>query len=279
MGTHPIFESDFDCLTEKKMEIIELKHGNSSAQIYAFGATVTSWKQNGKEKLFLSSTAKLDGTKAIRGGIPVVFPNFGPWKLGPQHGFARISSWTVDQKGDDFVIFTLSDNDETRKMWDYKFELRYTVRISDNSLYTILTVKNTDVKEFDFTALLHTYFMVENIASLNITGLEHATGHDQLTNSACSGPEKITIDQNVDSIFKNTDKEINIVSDHGKVTLYRKDLPDVVVWNPWVEKAKGMGDFDDEGYKSMVCVEPGYVADRKVLSPGQEWTGSQWMTS
>jgi len=95
---------------------------------------------------------------------------------------------------------------------------------------TILTVKNTDVKEFDFTALLHTYFMVENIASLNITGLEHVTGHDQLTNSACSGPEKITIGQNVDSIFKNTDKEINIISDHGKVTLYRKDLPGNFTW-------------------------------------------------
>ena len=38
------------------MEIIELKHGNSSAQVYAYGATVTSWKQNGREKLFLSST-------------------------------------------------------------------------------------------------------------------------------------------------------------------------------------------------------------------------------
>ena len=51
--------------------------------------------------------AKLDGSKAIRGGIPVVFPNFGPWKLGPQHGFARISTWTVDKSGDDFVILTL----------------------------------------------------------------------------------------------------------------------------------------------------------------------------
>ena len=86
-------------------------------------------------------------------------------------------------------------------------------------------MKNTDDKDFDFTALLHTYFMVENIESLNITGLEHVTGHDQLTNSSCSGPEKITIGQNVDSIFKNTDKEINIISDLGKVTLYRKDLP------------------------------------------------------
>ena len=86
-------------------------------------------------------------------------------------------------------------------------------------------MKNTDDKDFDFTALLHTYFMVKNIESLSITGLEHVTGHDQLTNSSCSGPEKITIGQNVDSIFKHTDKEINIVSDLGKVTLYRKDLP------------------------------------------------------
>ena len=64
---------------------------------------------------------------------------------------------------------------------------------------------------------------IEQYLILELLG--HVTGHDQLTNSACSGPEKITIGQNVDSIFKNTDKEINIVSDHGKVTLYRKDLP------------------------------------------------------
>jgi len=261
------------------MEIIEIKHGNSSAQIYSYGATVTSWKQNGIEKLFLSSTAKLDGSKAIRGGIPVVFPNFGPWKLGPQHGFARISTWKMDQKGDDWVIFTLSDSEESRKMWDYKFELRYTVRISDNSLYTILTVKNADSKEFDFTALLHTYFMVDNINSLNITGLDGVSGYDQLTSSSCTGSEIIDISQNVDSIFSQTEKEITICSDHGKVTLHRKNLPDVVVWNPWIEKAKGMGDFDDEGYKSMVCVEPGYVSNRKILKPGEEWTGSQWMTS
>ena len=78
--------------------------------------------------------AKLDGTKAIRGGIPVVFPNFGPWKLGPQHGFARISQWMVDKQGDDFVILKLTDSDETKKMWDFKFELTYTVRLSENSL-------------------------------------------------------------------------------------------------------------------------------------------------
>ena len=54
-------------ILEKKMEIIELKHGNSSAQVYAYGATVTSWKHNGKEKLFLSSTGNEISRPKIHG--------------------------------------------------------------------------------------------------------------------------------------------------------------------------------------------------------------------
>ena len=46
----------------------------------------------------MSSKAALDGSKPVRGGIPVVFPAFGPpthpehSKL-PQHGFARSEIW------------------------------------------------------------------------------------------------------------------------------------------------------------------------------------------
>jgi glucose-6-phosphate 1-epimerase len=73
-----------------------------------FGATVISWKATEKsgpgepiERLFVSSKAALDGSKAVRGGIPVVFPCFGPpehpdhSKL-PQHGFARNEFWAFD---------------------------------------------------------------------------------------------------------------------------------------------------------------------------------------
>lgn len=46
-----------------------------SVTVHLFGATVISWKlANGAEQLFVSSKATLDGSKAIRGGIPVVFP-------------------------------------------------------------------------------------------------------------------------------------------------------------------------------------------------------------
>merc|ERR1711936_774876 len=82
-------------LNNNNMEIITLTHGKSegtTCEIYKYGATVTSWRVAGGENIiFVSKKAKLDGTKAIRGGIPVCFPQFGPWEFGAQHGFARIS--------------------------------------------------------------------------------------------------------------------------------------------------------------------------------------------
>jgi glucose-6-phosphate 1-epimerase len=46
-----------------------------SLEVLLYGATVISWKdKSGAEKLWLSENAKLDGSKAVRGGIPLVFP-------------------------------------------------------------------------------------------------------------------------------------------------------------------------------------------------------------
>ena len=51
---------------------------------------------DGEEMIYLSSKSAMDGSKAVRGGIPICFPNFGPWKAGPQHGFARTSyDWKI----------------------------------------------------------------------------------------------------------------------------------------------------------------------------------------
>jgi D-hexose-6-phosphate mutarotase len=81
-----------------------------------------------------SSKAVLDNKKAIRGGIPLVFPKFGPWSAGPNHGFARIQPWTVGKQGTDaegpFVELVLSDNEATRAMWPHRFGLVFTVHLA-----------------------------------------------------------------------------------------------------------------------------------------------------
>ena len=95
-----------------------------------------------------SEKAVLDGSKAIRGGIPLVFPNFGAWECGPSHGFARISEWTWDEAAAEAgdtedatrATFVLEDNEQTRAMWKHSFRLEYTVCLTDSTLETTLKV-------------------------------------------------------------------------------------------------------------------------------------------
>ena len=78
---------------------VRLENDTHVCEITRFGAHVASWrvKRTSDELLFRSKLAKLDGTKAIRGGVPVGFPQFSD--MGPcaqSHGFARTSVWAVE---------------------------------------------------------------------------------------------------------------------------------------------------------------------------------------
>lgn len=43
------------------------------------------------------------------------------------------------------------------------------------------------------------------------------------------------------------------------VQVHKQNFPDAVVWNPWVDKSKAMGDFGDEEYKVCVYVDGKHV--------------------
>ncbi|OJD17481.1 hypothetical protein AJ78_02454 [Emergomyces pasteurianus Ep9510] len=157
-----------------------------SVTVSLFGATVVSWKlANGEEQLFLSEKAVLNGSKPIRGGIPLVFPVFGPppkdhaTSTLPQHGFARNSYWeflgkstseSAGQNGDssvklDFGLSTGMISDKFKSDWPYDFGLMYSVTLSNGSLGTSLQVQNKGTLPFDFQVLLHSYFKVESQAT------------------------------------------------------------------------------------------------------------------
>src|SRR4051812_41503406 len=79
------------------MEPIRISTQLAEAELYSYGAHLTRWTPRGeKPVLYLSPAAIFTPGKGIRGGVPIIFPWFGPrsdGKPGPVHGFARTREW------------------------------------------------------------------------------------------------------------------------------------------------------------------------------------------
>lgn len=267
-------------------DVVNLENsGGDSAEVHLYGATVTSWKCNGQEMLFVSQQAVLNGTKAIRGGIPLIFPNFGPWDVGPQHGFARTSLWTLyqspkEENGETSAVFVLEDNETTRNMWNNSFKLLYKVTVGNNHLNTTMTIENKGDKPFDFTTLFHTYFKVPDVTQTTVSGLEDLTYIDKvLGGRVCTESRKlVTVKSFTDRVYQNSPSEhkiTNVGSRNCDLILWKENLPDTVIWNPWAQKAMTMSDFGDDEYAYMLCVEAGYVGKPFTLQPGKKFEAQQ----
>ncbi|KAL7266814.1 hypothetical protein RUND412_010618 [Rhizina undulata] len=257
-----------------------------SAEILLYGATVISWVVNGEEKLFLSNKAKLDGSKAVRGGIPLVFPVFGKSTEGPtaslpQHGFARICNWELLGKTSesetsvqvDFGLGSKNLTAEQREQWPYQFGLIYSVTLSQKSLEAKMLVRNQGQETFAFNLLFHSYLRISDVNQLTIEGLKGVTYKDKVAKvDATEESDSLTIASEVDRVYANVPGIVTIKS--GGKTLYtveRTNLDEVVIWNPW-EGCANIGDFGpSDGYKNMICVEAGAVSRWHTLEPQSVW--------
>lgn len=286
--------------TETQVILTHPSSPNTSVTVLKCGATAISWLYKGQEKLWLSEDAKLDGSKPVRGGIPLVFPVFGKCKDAshdtaplPQHGFARNSPWNfLGQVTENpvSVLFGLGPEDvdpELHKLWGngkHDYTLLMTVTLSEDSLTTEIEVENTGSTTFDFNWLFHTYHRVDDVTDTVVSNLMHSDCYDQLL--AVKYQEKaplLKFHEEFDRVYQKVHPEKHIqIIDKGRVlaNLERTNLPDTVVWNPWIEKSSAMTDFaPQEGYLNMVCIEPGHVADFIRLPCGEKWRGGQKITA
>eukprot|EP00252_Welwitschia_mirabilis_P012128 TRINITY_DN269_c0_g1_i2.p1 TRINITY_DN269_c0_g1~~TRINITY_DN269_c0_g1_i2.p1 ORF type:complete len:318 (+),score=59.34 TRINITY_DN269_c0_g1_i2:190-1143(+) len=294
-------------MSEQKLvaEVVKDSHGlekivlkeprGASVQVYLFGAHIISWKnERGEELLFVSNKAIFKPPKAIRGGIPICFPQFS--NLGPleQHGFARNRFWSIDTDPPPFPANTcdnkatidliLKPTDEDKRVWPHIFEFRLRVALAaGGDLIMISRIRNTDNKPFSFTFAYHTYFSVSDISEVRVEGLETLDYLDNLRNRErfTEQGDAITFESEVDKIYLSTPPKIAIIDHEKKRTfVLKKDgLPDAVVWNPWEKKAKAIADFGDEEYKHMLCVEAATIEKPITLKPGEEWKGRQELSA
>ena len=263
---------------------VQLFHpGGAKAEVYLHGAHVTSWKAAGdRELFFISKESHFETGKPIRGGIPVIFPQFGGGPL-PAHGFARLTEWeptlsAVEENGDVECVLHLEDTPATRQLWPHPFRLELAVTLAARALAVRMTVENSGAAPFSFTAALHTYFSVADVRRVAVRGLRGVTYLDTLRDDAraVETPEAITFSAETDRIYVAAPDVVQVedASRRRTITIHKHNMPDVVVWNPWTAKAQRMPDFGDTEYPRMVCVETGHVAEPHAVPAGGVWQGS-----
>ncbi len=254
----------------------------ADAHIYLHGAHVTHFQPHDKAPvLFLSQQSLFAADKPIRGGVPLIFPWFGPradHPESPAHGFARTSDWEVESlanDGDGIVtaVFRLASDARTRALWPHDFEMHYRVAIGRNLTLT-LEVDNVSSEPFTFENALHSYFTVGDVREISVSGLENAeyvdkTDHFQRKRQ---GPEPIRITQETDRVFENTRKTcvLDDPGSHRRVTVEKSGSQTTVIWNPWIDKAAAMADFGKDEWPHMMCIETANAGANVItLAPGK----------
>ncbi len=222
----------------------------------------------------MSESTESGPGSAIRGGVPVIFPQFnenGPFGC---HGFARKSKWTPDLENQ---MLTLSSNAESLEIWPFEFEMAIGVVLSKSGLEIELKVTNTDSKPFAFQAALHTYFSVLNVADIVVEGLANL----EYTNHVTKGIETadaggIYFGVEVDRTYRNAGAGKVTIREEGRPELLEvtsTNFRDIVVWNPGPDHT--IGDLTADGWRNFVCVEAAQVDMGDLLQPGEQWSGSQ----
>jgi glucose-6-phosphate 1-epimerase len=257
------------------------------AEIHLFGAHVTSWRPapGDVERLFLSSKADLTGGSAIRGGIPVIFPQFGPEGPLVRHGFARVTSWSLsdqyEDSGDSVATFLLQATDATRAIWPADFVAELMVRVGGPKLDVTLSIQNTGTTDISFTCALHTYLRVHHVAEAEVVGLHGARYRIQgeaRDEFHFDNEEAIHLTGELDRIYLDAPPRVILRERTRELVVAAESFPDLVLWVPG-SRAAALADMEEGGEQRMVCIEAAAVQEPVILAPERKWSGTQTLVA
>jgi len=265
---------------------IHITSSNASAEISLYGAQLLSYKPTGQHDIiWMSERSLFENGKAIRGGIPLCFPWFGPHvtdKTKPQHGFARLEEWNVvgvTEEADETITVSLNlqQSGSTLQLWPYHFNATAKFIIGE-TLEVALTVTNTGDSPFEYSDALHTYFNISSIDTIALEGLQNATYYDAFgTQLKTQQPELLYFNTETNRRYVNTTDSC-IIHDKGynrKISVSKSGSKVTVVWNPGEETTKTIADMTPNGFETFVCVEPANAyagIDMITLKPGETHT-------
>lgn len=257
----------------------------TTAVISRLGGQVLSWKTaDGRERLFLSEQAVFDGSVAMRGGIPVCFPQFSSLGDLPKHGLLRTRLWSVNAQrcGDDYALVTLevTDDEASRAVWPHAFHAEITLMLEADRIDVEFCVTNRGSSTFEFTGALHSYLRVTQVEDIELEGLYGFDYRDAVKDTVQrdSGTE-LRIEGETDRVYYNVKRPQMLHAANLSLALQNQGFPDVVVWNPWVERCAELKDMPAEAWRHMLCIEAAVAGEPVSLPAGEEWYGRQTLVA
>ena len=251
-----------------------------TAEVYLHGAHITMFQPAGTPPvLFLSKKSHFNSSKTIRGGVPIIFPWFGPKADQPElpaHGFVRTMEWDIESLalgsgGGVHVVLRVASNDATRALWPHDFILRFRI-VFGASLEMTLEAENTGGRPFTYEDALHTYLTVADALEVTVSGLAGTEYLDKVDGGKrkSQGPHPIRIERETDRLYLNTTAAC-VVDDPSlsrRIIVEKSGSDSTVVWNPWQGKGMSLTDLGEE-WPRMICIETVNAAENAVtLAPG-----------
>lgn len=263
------------------METVSIDVATCTGSVTDTGATVIAWQPRGYAPvLFTSSAAVLAPGTAVRGGIPVCFPWFGPGRrpgAPNSHGFARTATWTLVGRetvaGEQTVTYRLSRDEATDDHWPHEYWAVLTIRFGTR-LTVSFSVTNLDTVTFSYEAALHTYLSVGSVHDVRVEGLDGVDYVDKTDGTVRQQSGPLTFSGETDNVYA-TAGPVTVVDSAGgrEIEVTNEGATHVIVWNPWQDKAAQLADLGEGEWETFVCVEAGRVLDGAVeLAPGQTHT-------
>ena len=255
--------------------------GEMTAEVYDQGAQVTRWAPAGAPSvLWLSPLARFEAGRAIRGGVPICFPWFGPGRGGdlrPAHGFARTTPWRLvgEQVGDAVVSldYELTEADATVPEFSHRYHAAYRVVLGPE-LALDLTVTNTGDEPFEIEEALHAYLAVGDVRQVRLEGLEGAPYVDKVGGGRPVQDGAVRLVAETDRVY-HSGGPVRVVDPVLGRTLVvgTREAHNIVVWTPGTDKARAAADIGEQSWTSFVCVEAANALEDVVtVAPGSSHT-------
>jgi glucose-6-phosphate 1-epimerase len=252
-----------------------------TAELYLHGAHLTHWQPAGHGPvLFLSEQSSFEPDKPIRGGVPIVFPWFGPRTGartdGPMHGFARIQTWDLAfaaLSGDDLhLTLTLAPTEQSRALGFDNFGVALQLVLGE-TLTMRLTVANESAEPMQVGEAFHTYFTVGDAGQVRVIGLADAEYIDKTDNFSRKRQTEpvIAIAAATDRLYLNTTAAVTLEDPtlRRAISIVKQGSQATVVWNPW----QALPDMADDAWRRMTCVETANAADNALtIAPNSAHT-------